>query len=384
MKLFSLLLSLLPYTSLAVKKIWDGGEHIVVMNNAFGSMSIESLAAKYNPSTVWGELPGFLGFGARLTIEDVLDLEGSDEVAYVEPDQSVYATGWGPSTICPSVQTGDQSWGQSRVTRLTGAGDFSHDPSWGSGVDLYILDTGVNCDHEEFTSCGCGPTFAGGEDGCSDGHYHGSFCASIAAGRTYGVAKSANVTGVKVLSDFGSGSISSIISGMNYVAGQEGNRVASMSLGGGYSQASNDAADALVRAGVALAIAAGNSNRDACSYSPAAAGLPITVGSTDIDDRRSSFSNIGSCVDVFAPGSDITGGNNKPGEYVTGSGTSMATPHVAGALAALRGEDPSLSPRKLKSLIQLNGLDDLLTDVGESSPNLLLHIDCNEGSKTSC
>ena len=171
------------------------------------------------------------------------------------------------------------------------------------------------------------------------------------------------------------GSTSDIISGINYVASQTGNRVASMSLGGGFSQASNDAVNALVQSGVPLAIAAGNSNADTCRFSPASAELPIAVGSTTQGDVRSAFSNYGPCTDIFAPGSDITGATNIPGQYVTGSGTSMATPHVAGVLAIMRSKDATISPEQAKREIVTNGLENVLKDV-RNSPNVLLHVDC--------
>ena len=327
------------------------------------------LSHDYDTSSVWTHIHGFHGFAASLTPTQHTTLLESPHVDYIEPDLPVFA-------YCPDVQTGSSSWGQSRTTRRKGTGDFEHDASWGKGVDLYILDTGVNCDHEEFSSCVCGPTFADGDDGCSDGNSHGSFCASIAAGRVYGLAKSTNIVGVKVLADNGVGSISSVIQGMNYVASQPGIRVASMSLGGGFSQASNDAADALVREGVPLAVAAGNSNKDACAFSPASAPLAITVGASDQQDRRSSFSNYGACLDIFAPGSDITGADRTPGLYVTGSGTSMATPHVAAILSALRSQHPDASPAELQEMLASHSTRSALQDVGDGSPNRLLYMFC--------
>lgn len=352
------------------------GEYIVVLKS--GSGDLLATQSRYSIKGTWSSIPGFRAFLTDASHEDLEYMTNDPGVDYFEINQPVYTDG----RYCPSTETGPQSWGQGRVTRVNGTGDYRHDPTWGSGVDLYVIDTGVNCEHEEFanTECTCGPTFAGGADGCTDGNSHGTFCASIAAGDVYGIAKSSHIIGVKVLSDSGMGSTAGVISGMDFVASRTGNRVASMSLGGSFSQASNDAADALVRSGVALAIAAGNDNEDACRHSPASAPLPICVGSTDKEDQRSFFSNYGSCTDIFAPGSDITGASSEPGTYVTGSGTSMAAPHVAGVLAALRGLDPNLSPRKLKRLVLTEASDDVISDVGDGSPNRLLHLDCSHCS----
>ena len=368
------MLTLFCTWAVALSREIQDSEFIVVMKPAGKSSAL--LSSRYSTQRQWTHIPGFTGFLATLTDSDREDLSSDPEVAYIEPNEPVYALPLFGEVECPVVETGPQSWGQGRVTRVNGTGDYRHDPEWGKGVDLYIIDTGTNCEHEEFDSCDCGPTFSGGLDGCSDGNSHGTFCGSIAAGKVYGIAKGAHIIGVKVLSDSGMGSTASVISGMDYVAAQSGTRVASMSLGGGFSQASNDAADALVRAGVTLAVAAGNDNSDACSHSPASAPLPICVGSTDKEDQRSFFSNYGSCTDVFAPGSDITGASNKPGTYVTGSGTSMATPHVAGVLAALRSMDHTLCPWKLKTKLLTDALNDYVADVGEDSPNRLLHLQC--------
>ena len=331
------------------------------------------MLSRYRNIEAWGSIPDFNAFRATLSPSELTSLRSEPFVSYVEEDKPVYAVG---DLSCPNTQIGAQSWGQGRVTGYNSTSSFLYDKLWGDGVDLYVIDTGVNCEHEEFEKCSCGPSFAGGVDGCTDGNSHGSFCASIAAGKLYGIAKSAHVIGVKVLSDSGMGATSGVIAGMNYVAEQTGNRVASMSLGGGYSQASNDAADALSRSGVALAIAAGNSNANTCNFSPASARFPITVAATDKRDSRAYYSNYGACADIFAPGSDITGASNTPGQYVIGSGTSMATPHVAGVLAAKRGIYSASAPLDLKREIISEALESVVSDAGVDTPNLLLHINC--------
>jgi len=351
----------------AMLNTWVEGNYIIVTKEPI-------MNANYNAMESWNNIPNFNGFLSKLTRDQFNEAQNDPLIKYIELDKPVYALG----DYCPNIQSGNQSWGQSRTTRVNGTGEYNHNKEWGSDVDLYVIDTGVNCEHEEFDNikCSCGPTYSDGIDGCSDGNSHGTFCASIASGNIYGVSKSPNIIGVKVLGDSGMGSTAGVIAGMNYVAGQTGNRVASMSLGGGFSQASNDAANAMVESGVALAVAAGNENMDACYKSPASAELAITVGSMDINDKRSYFSNYGKCMDIYAPGSDITGASNNPGTYVTGSGTSMATPHVAAVLAKLRSDNPYMSPLMIKSKLLSSTLEDMIEDAKEESPNKLLHIEC--------
>lgn len=195
----------------------------------------------------------------------------------------------------------------------------------------------------------------------------------------YGIAKSARVTGVKVLSNLGVGSTSGVISGMDWVAAQGAGSVASMSLGGGACASMNAAVDSMVDAGFTVVVAAGNDSRDACNYSPAGADSAITVGSTTQQDARSSFSNTGKCVDIFAPGSSITAASNRPGLTATMSGTSMAAPHVAGAAAAILSENPSFSPAQVKAKLVDLALNDKISmglGGGNDSPNKLLHLEC--------
>lgn len=371
-------------------------EYIVVLKNevslksADGVDPLDKLSTRFFAKQTFRSIPGFRGFHARLNEEELAAMLADDSVAFVEPDQLVYAIGslrgeeknQTTTATCSDandVQTGDQSWGQSRTTRLSGTGDFAHEQSWGKGVKVYVIDTGSNCEHEDFNAaCSCGPSYiSGAENGCADGNGHGTHCASTAAGTIWGIAKSAEVVGVKVLSDSGSGSTSGVISGMNWVASQGSGSVASMSLGGGYSAASNAAVQAMTDAGVTVVVAAGNDyGADACGSSPASAESAYTVGSTDISDARSSFSNIGSCVDIFAPGSSITAAWYTPGTTNTISGTSMATPHVAGAAAAILSQHPSYTPAEVKAALDELALSNALSDVGTSSPNKLLHLDC--------
>jgi len=205
---------------------------------------------------------------------------------------------------------------------------------------------------------------------------HGTHCAGTIAGTTYGVAKQAALKAVKVLSASGSGSNAGVIAGVNYVTNNKSSsrrNVASMSLGGGASTALDDAVTSSIGSGVAYAIAAGNDNANACNYSPARVANAITVGATTNTDARSSFSNFGTCLNIFAPGSSITSdwiGSNSATNTI--SGTSMATPHVAGASALLLGVQ-AYTPAALRTQLTSNGTPNKVTNPGTGSTATLLY-----------
>lgn len=238
---------------------------------------------------------------------------------------------------------------------------YEYNDEGGEGVDVYVIDTGINVDHDEFEGrAHWGTTVPQGDEDI-DGNGHGSHCAGTIASRKYGVAKQANVYAVKVLGTNGSGTMSDVVGGVVWAAQQAKAKaaaaakelaetgktkhkgsVANMSLGGGKSQALDDAVNRAVDTGLHFAVAAGNDNRDACSYSPAAAEKAVTVGASTLGDERAYFSNYGPCVDVFAPGLNILS-TYKGGKKATAtlSGTSMASPHTAGLLAYFLSIYPS-------------------------------------------
>jgi len=253
-----------------------------------------------------------------------------------------------------------------------------------------VIDTGVMTTHVDFGGrCAFGykadPNWSN-----SDGNGHGTHVASEIMGTTWGVAKDSTCVGVKVLSDAGSGTYDQVIAGIDWTlatARERGTKsVANLSLGGGAYQAVDDAVNALVASGVLTAVAAGNSNANACNYSPARAVDATTVGSTDLttSDIRSSFSNYGPCCDIFAPGSNINGawiGSNTATRII--SGTSMASPHVAGAAALLWGQDPTNDNKGIETLLKNfanSGVINMMCGtiaVCNQSPNLLTFTGCD-------
>jgi subtilisin family serine protease len=197
-------------------------------------------------------------------------------------------------------------------------------------------------------------------------------------GTKYGIAKNANLIAVKVLNSQGSGSWGGIIAGIDWVVAQANlagsNRaVINMSLGGGFTSALNDAVNNAVAAGVVVAVAGGNENQDACRVSPASAANAITVGATATNDARASYSNFGSCIDIFAPGSSIISCGTSQSSSSSKSGTSMAAPHVAGVAALILQEDPTITPALLAQKILADATSGVVVGPGLQSPNLMLY-----------
>lgn len=286
------------------------------------------------------------------------------EIEAVEESQVMYSYG---------VQT-NPVWGLDRVDQEGSSLDglYYYKDSAGSGVDVYVIDTGVRITHNDFGNRARHGYTAFNSN--NDGNGHGTHCASTAAGTTYGVAKNANVIGVKVLSDFGSGSTSGVIAGVNWVNGQSSSRtkVGNLSLGGGASSAMDNAVNA--GSDVIHVVASGNSNANACNFSPARASGAYTVNAMQQGDSRSSFSNFGTCTDIFAPGTSVTAAwINSDSATRTISGTSMAAPHVAGGAALLIGESSSLSSSQVKSALSNNAFSGKISNAGSGSPNLMFY-----------
>ncbi|KAF3481670.1 alkaline serine protease [Arthroderma uncinatum] len=308
---------------------------------------------------------GYNGHFDPETLEEILN---DSKVDYVEHDQVVRISGLVTQSNAPS-------WGLGRVShRQAGSRDYVFDDSAGRGVTIYGVDTGIDINHQDFRGRARWGTNTADRDN-ADRHGHGTHTASTFAGTAYGIAKNANIVAVKVLGSDGSGSTSGIIAGINYCVqdaqsrGILGKAAMNLSLGGGFSQANNDAVTRAQNAGIFVAVAAGNDNKDARNYSPASAPAVCTVASSTINDSKSSFSNWGPIVDIYAPGSDIIAARPGGGS-TTMSGTSMASPHVAGMGAYMigMGANPRQVCDRLKQLANA-----AIRNPGSGTTNRLLY-----------
>ncbi|KAG0359647.1 serine protease [Gamsiella multidivaricata] len=363
----------------------------LMMNGAWDDGFDESMINGVNHLYDMGSFQGLAG---RFRPEVLDEIRRNPDVDYVERDQFVYTS---------DVQK-DAPWGLARISHrktltLKTYRKYIHDPEGGKGVTVFVIDTGINVKHKEFEGrASWGATIPMG-DADIDGNGHGTHCAGTIGSQAYGVAKKAKVVAVKVLRSNGSGTMSDVVAGVDFAVqehlrlkvqqkGKYKGSVANMSLGGGKSRPLDSAVTNAVNQGLHFAVAAGNDNRDACSYSPAGVEVAVTVGASTVKDERAYFSNYGSCVDIFGPGLNIEstwiGG---PNAKRTISGTSMASPHVAGLIAyylSLAPENSSafssgpISPKEMKALLKETATRDVLTDVDSRTPNLLIY---NGGKK---
>jgi len=313
------------------------------------------------------------------------------QVAYVEMDSIVHA-------LEDPVTEKSAPWGLARIShqKRLNFGNFNkyiHQANGGEGVDVYIIDTGTNIKHVDFEGrAKWGKTIPAG-DADADGNGHGTHCSGTVGGKKYGVAKKANIFAVKVLRSNGSGTMSDVVKGVEWAAEAHIKKAAekdpnfkgsaaNMSLGGGKSPSLDMAVNAAVEIGINFAVAAGNDNADACNYSPAAAEKAVTVGASTLGDQRAYFSNYGKCTDIFAPGLNIESTwIGSPYAINTISGTSMASPHVAGLLAYFLSLQPKadsgyfteLKPAQLKKNMIAIGSQGVLSDIPSDTPNLLIY-----------
>jgi subtilisin family serine protease len=326
-------------------------------------MSIQDLK---NKNILWnfsveGVMYGYTGEFTNKFVDN--QLSKMNVISLVEKDNEVKTTYAVPRSPQRRAVDENPTKNIDRIDQAKGFdGKYVFPDSAGEGVNIFVVDTGILTTHEEFEDrAKVGGSFC---DGCNDEdeNGHGTHVSSIAAGKSKGVARQANLIAVRVLDAKGAGSNVGVINGLSFVAdqhknGKNKNSVVNMSLGGGFSAAVNQAVKDLTDAGVHVAVAAGNDGADACKSSPSSELSALTVGATEADnDDVTDFSNIGKCVDIFAPGRDIEGAGIKNNEDVAVfSGTSQACPHVAGTVALIIANDGNKSPAAMaKELINLS------------------------------
>ncbi|KAF2703729.1 subtilase-type proteinase psp3 precursor [Pleomassaria siparia CBS 279.74] len=338
-----------------------------------------------------------MGYSGHFDDETIEQIRRHPDVDYIEKDSEVHTL-----ADKDDYETEKNApWGLARISHRDALSfgtynKYLYSADGGEGVDVYVIDTGTNVKHVDFEGrAHWGKTIPQG-DADEDGNGHGTHCSGTVAGKKYGVAKKANVYAVKVLRSNGSGTMSDVVKGVEWAAQAHSDAVeaakkgkkkgfkgssANMSLGGGKSVTLDLAVNAAVDAGIHFAVAAGNDNADSCNYSPAAAANAVTVGASTLADERAYFSNYGKCNDIFAPGLNILStwiGSDHATNTI--SGTSMASPHVAGLLAYLLSLQPSkdsayavadITPKKLKANLIEIGTVGALDDVPSNTKNIL-------------
>lgn len=349
------------------------------LNSVVKSMAVD-LVEKYQvPSARHVFSLAFSGVALQLSDEQRAAISADSNIAFIEPDHEIHVNQSLDTLIEETVgifslQT-NPTWGIDRLDQNILPLDSRYTrPDTGTLAHAYVIDTGILIAHQDFSGRAVhGRDFVDDDNDTTDCNGHGTHVAGTVAGTTYGVTRQVKVHGVRVLNCQGSGNYSDVIAGIEWVvANRENPAVINMSLGGPVSQAVDNAVNAAVSAGVTVVVAAGNENQTACESSPARATSVIAVGSTTITDGRSSFSNYGACVDIFAPGTDILSTwYTSPTATNTISGTSMASPHVTGVVAMYLSKNPQSTPAEVRQALLAGAVSGRLTGIQTGSPNLL-------------
>ncbi|MEU7700351.1 S8 family peptidase [Streptomyces sp. NPDC015492] len=348
------------------------GSYIVTLDESAPAETAKgrAVAARFGAKIERTYTSAINGYAVELSEAQARKLAADPAVASVVQNRVFTVDGTQPSP---------PSWGLDRIDQraLPLNQSYTYPDSAGQGVTAYIIDTGVRITHSDFGGrASNGYDAIDNDNTAQDGHGHGTHVAGTVAGTSYGVAKKAKIVGVRVLNNQGSGTTAQVVAGIDWVTRNAVKpAVANMSLGGGVDSALDTAVRNSIASGVTYAVAAGNDNANASNYSPARVAEAITVGSTTNTDARSSFSNYGSALDIFAPGSSITSSwNSSDSATNTISGTSMATPHVAGAAAVYLAGNPTATPAQVSTALTTAATPNVVTNPGSGSPNRLLYV----------
>lgn len=354
-------------------------EYIVVLKErAFGARSAEATAAavrgqardlanEYGGSTKRTYTSALEGFSVSMPEAKARELAADPAVAFVEPNRVERA----------DVEQETPTWGLDRVDQRDLPLDRSYESTTdAANVTAYVVDSGIRAEHEDFEGrASYGYNFVDANETASDCNGHGTHVAGTVGGKTHGVAKKVQLVAVKVLGCDNRGTTENVLAGYDWVARNAvAPAVVNVSIGGDVGDAKDAAVRNMVEAGITVAVSAGNKDTDACEQSPAREESALTVAATAQDDSRSSFSNYGECVDLFAPGTGVeSAGHESDTDIATMNGTSMATPHVTGVAALYVSKNPEATPSEVAEALIEASTKDRVTEPGAGSPNRLLY-----------